>query len=156
MLIMAGCWTPPEETPVTDEPVVMTECAPVPIVTPELPTPSVPQAPSVPWTQDELDALALTLSGECYDHKAEDKRRVCEVILNRVSAGNFGSSVLEVVSAENQFNGYWTQSRPVSLNDYEIAEQALRDWYGNGREALSEYLFFSAGDNFENQFREEY
>lgn len=100
--------------------------------------------------------MALTLAGECYDHKTEDKRRVCEVILNRVSDGRFGNSIMEVLTAENQFNGYWTQSRPVSANDYEIAEQVLRDWYDGGCKALSEYLFFSASDNLENQFRSEY
>ncbi len=97
--------------------------------------------------------MALTLAGECYDDKEPDKRRVCEVILNRVSDGRFGDSIIEVLTAENQFSGYWTQSRPVSENDIAIAEQALKDWYDNGCEPLSEYLFFSAGDNRENVFK---
>lgn len=109
-----------------------------------------------PWTEEELSALALTLAGECYDHMTQDKRQVCEVVLNRVSDGRFGSSIMEVLTAKNQFAGYWRQSRPVSENDYEVAEQALRDWYAGGCKALSEYLFFCAGDNLENQFRSEY
>lgn len=115
-----------------------------------------PEPEQNPWTEAELDAMVRTLAGECYDQMVEDKRRVCEVILNRVSDGRFGDSVIEVLSAENQFSGYWTQSRPVSENDYEVAEQALRDWYDNGCKALSEYLFFSAGDGLENVFRSEY
>lgn len=113
------------------------------------PTPS-----STPlWSEEDLQAMVLTLAGECYDDKEEDKRKVCEVILNRVSDGRFGgTTVIEVVSAENQFNGYWHQSRPVSENDLAIAEQTLKDWYDNGCEPLSEYLYFSAGDNRENSF----
>ena len=36
----------------------------------------IPEAVSNPWTDEELDALALTLSGEYYDHKTQDKLRV--------------------------------------------------------------------------------
>lgn len=108
------------------------------------------------WTDEEIDAVVLTLAEECYDDKVQDKRLVCEVILNRVSDGRFGDSVLEVVSAPNQFAGYWEQSRPISDNDYDVASEALNDWYENDCEALSEYLFFVAGDNRENVFRSEY
>ena len=72
------------------------------------------------WTEQEVQAIALTLAGECYDDKEWDKRRVCEVILNRVS------------------------------------EQALADWYANGCKALSDYLYFCAGENRENVFRSKY
>mgnify|MGYP002543464733 CR=1 FL=1 len=108
------------------------------------------------WTDEEIETMVLTLAGECYDDKVQDKRLVCEVILNRVSDGRFGDSVLEVVSAPNQFAGYWEQSRPISDNDYDVASEALNDWYENDCEALSEYLFFVAGDNRENVFRSEY
>ena len=119
---------------------------------------SIPEVEIIadPWTDEELYSLALTLAGECYDHKTQDKRQVCEVVLNRVSDGRFGGSIMKVLTAKNQFAGYWAQSRPVSENDYEVAEQALRDWYDGGCKALSEYLFFCAGDNLENEFRREY
>ena len=68
--------------------------------------------------------MALTLAGECYDDKGEDKRKVCEVILNRVSDGRFGgTTVIEVVSAENQFNGYWHQSRRSEEHTSELQSQ---------------------------------
>lgn len=108
------------------------------------------------WTSEELQAIARTLAGECYEDQEQDKRLVCEVILNRVSDGRFGDSVVEVLSAENQFSGYWVQSRPISDNDYEVAAQALEDWYAGGCKALSSYLFFCAGDGFVNEFRSEY
>lgn len=113
--------------------------------------------PEVPWSEEDIEAIVLTLAGECYEDKTQDKRLVCEVILNRVSVGNFGGdTVLEVVSSPNQFNGYWLQSRPVSENDYAVAEQALSDWYAGGCQPLSELLYFEAGENRENVFRSEY
>ena len=109
-----------------------------------------------PFTDEEVEAIAKTLAGECYDDKLNDKRLVVEVILNRVSDGRFGESVIEVVSTKGQFNGYWKQSRPVSDSDIEIAKETLREWYENGCKKLSEYLFFCAGPNRENVFRTQY
>lgn len=116
-------------------------------------TPKPTETPN-PWTDEELKAMAQTLSGECYEDKEHDKRLVCEVILNRVSDGRFGDSICEVITAKNQFHGYWNPSRPVSENDLAIAEQALKDWFDNGCKALSQYLYFSAGENRENTFYE--
>lgn len=59
-----------------------------------------PEAVANPWKDGELDAIAFTLAGECYDQMVEDKRRVCEVILNYVSDGRFGNSVIEVLTAK--------------------------------------------------------
>lgn len=112
--------------------------------------------PEPPYTDEELEALVQTLRGECYDDKPDCKRKVCETICNRVSAGIFGDSIVDVVSAPYQFAGYWAPSRPASENDYEIARQVLEDWYANDCEALSEWLYFVAGENRENVFRSEY
>ncbi|MCK9326487.1 MAG: cell wall hydrolase [Bacteroidales bacterium] len=105
---------------------------------------------------EEVEAITLTLAGECYDDKLSDKRKVTEVILNRVSSEKFGNTVLEVVSAKGQFVGYWKQSRPISESDIQIAEEVLTNWYKNNCEALSEYLFFYSGPNRENIFRSDY
>lgn len=118
------------------------------------PTPIPTEEPSL-WTDEELQAIALTLSGECYDDKEHDKRLVCEVILNRVSDGRFGDSICEVITAKNQFHGYWNPSRSVSENDLAVAEQTLKDWFDNDCQALSQYLYFSAGENRENTFYED-
>jgi spore germination cell wall hydrolase CwlJ-like protein len=106
-----------------------------------------------PWTDAELAAIARTLSGECYDDKAEDKRLVCEVILNRASAGGFGDGVIGVVTKKKQFAGYWDPSREVSEDDLAVAKKALEEWHEGGCAALSEWLFFSRGANRENEFR---
>ena len=109
-----------------------------------------------PFSDEEVEAIARTLAGECYDDKMSDKRKVAEVILNRVSDGGFGENVIDVVTAKGQFAGYWNQSRPVSESDIQIAEETLTDWYANDCKALSEYLFFCSGPNRENVFRSEY
>jgi hypothetical protein len=109
-----------------------------------------------PFSDEEVEAIVRTLAGECYDDKVADKRKVAEVIVNRVSDGRFGENVIDVVTAKGQFAGYWRQSRPVSESDIQIAEETLTDWYANDCKALSEYLFFSSGPNRENVFRSEY
>lgn len=109
-----------------------------------------------PWTDEEVEAMALVLAGECYEDKKQDKRRVCEVILNRVSSDEFDDTIIGVITKSSQFHGYWAQSRPVSDDDRAVAEQALKDWYSEGCAPLSEYLYFEAGDNRENEFRKEF
>lgn len=109
-----------------------------------------------PFSDEEVEAIVRTLAGECYDDKMADKRKVVEVIVNRVSDGRFGENVIDVVTAKGQFAGYWRQSRPISESDIQIAEETLTDWYANDCKALSEYLFFSSGPNRENVFRSEY
>ncbi len=109
-----------------------------------------------PFSDEEVEAIVRTLAGECYDDKMADKRKVVEVIVNRVSNGGFGENVIDIITAKGQFEGYWRQSRPVSESDIQIAEETLIDWYANDCEALSEYLFFCSGPNRENIFRSEY
>ncbi len=111
---------------------------------------------SKPYSPDELYAVAKTLAGECYDDKVLDKRRVCEVILNRVSHKNFADTILGVLKTPKAFNGYWRQSRLISKNDYAVAEQALQDWYKGGCKPLSKWLFFRKGTNRENVFRSKF
>lgn len=114
------------------------------------------EIPVQTWTEEDVEAMARILAGECYEDKVQDKRLVCEVILNRVSNDDFGDTIFDVLTEKNQFDSYWKQSRPVSKNDYEVVIQTLEDWYENDCKALSDYLFFEAGDNHENKFRKEF
>lgn len=160
MVLLAGCAREEPAAVAIEAPekAAMSSVAPAPTETPtptkEPATPAPePTVTPDPWTVEEVEAIARTLSGECYDDKLEDKRLVAEVILNRVSDGRWGDTVIEVVTAKGQFHGYWEPSRDVSGTDLEIATQALCDWYANECAALSEYLFFEAGPNRENVFR---
>jgi len=118
--------------------------------------PIITVLPTVTFSNEEVEIIAQTLAGECYDDKISDKRKVAEVIVNRVSDGGFGRDIIEIVTSPAQFCGYWYQSRPVSENDIQIAKEILNDWYANDCKALSKYLFFCAGPNRENVFRSEY
>ena len=130
----------------------------MPTITTSYETPEIIIEPleEKPFSDEEVEAIARTLAGECYDDKVADKRKVVEVIVNRVSHGGFGENVIDVVTAKGQFAGYWNPSRPISESDIQIAEETLTDWYANDCKALSEYLFFCSGPNRENVFRSEY
>lgn len=141
-------------TPDTGEPMLLFEVTEP--TTKERELPEDEEILVIRYSMEDVEAMALTLAGECYDDKPEDKRLVCEVILNRVSNGNFGDTPYEVCSAPYQFSGYAYQNRSVTENDYEIVYQALKDWHDNEYQALSEWLYFSAGSNRENVFRKEY
>ncbi len=121
-----------------------------PPVLPPIQASTIPEP--LPYTQEDISAIAQTLAGECYEHMEDDKRKVAEVILNRVSHPQFGKTVLEVVSAPNQFHGYYRQSRAVSESDLRIAEETLARWHEGGCEPLSECLYFVAGGGQENVF----
>ena len=121
-----------------------------PVSTPE-PTPE----PVPPVPEYEIELVAKTLRGECYDEQHDDKREVVWVICNRVSDGRFGDSIEAVITAPRQFQGYRPGNVPTA-NDYEIAREVLTEWYEGGCQPLGKYLFFSAGGNHRNIFRENY
>jgi len=100
----------------------------------------------------EVELVAKTLRGECYNEQHDDKREVVKVICNRVSMGGFGDSVEAVITAPKQFVGYRPGNIPTA-NDYEIAREILTEWYEGGCVPLGEYLFFSSGDGHKNAFR---
>ena len=105
--------------------------------------------------EHEIELVAKTLRGECYDEQADDKREVVKVICNRVSAGGFGGSIEAVITAPKQFIGYRSDNLPTT-NDYEIAREVLAEWYKGGCVPLGEYLFFSSGSGHRNVFRREW
>lgn len=162
LLSLCGCSKVSESTSAEESTPAPRMEAPIIPVSEETERPEVTESPKPKeeeeqkWTDEELEAMVLTLAGECYDDKEKDKRLVCEVILNRVSNKHFDDTIIEVITKPHQFDGYWTQSRSVSENDYEIATQTLKDWYEGGCKALSEYLYFESGDNRENEFRKEF
>lgn len=144
----------------TPEPIVEAVEETEPVVQDITSVRKAPAQSAPPVTQDpaqgvdaDIAAIAKTLAAECYDHNVADKRSVAEVILNRVSKG-YGSTVTAVVTAPNQF-AYNSQKTP-SDSDWEVATQAVQDWYANDCQALSGYLYFSAGSGDSNVFRETY
>ena len=133
---------PPEPAPqdlTSAKPVVIHERHPIAV-------------PAQQWSYDDVHAIARTLAGECYEDMPQDKRLVCEVILNRVSDDRFANTITDVLETPNAFNGYWHPSRGITENDRHIAEQALADWYANDCQPLSDIRFFCSGEGRTNYF----
>lgn len=109
----------------------------------------------LPYTPDEVHAMALTLAGECYENQPQDKRDVAWVICNRATDGRFGEGIVGVVSSTEhavQFAGYWAQGRSISESDIDIAEEVLAAYYA-GEEPIHDYLYFTGGTGVTNNFR---
>jgi len=158
--VLTGCaHSPPPDTPPpsTEEASAPVESAPA--STPEETSEPEPTPPLVP--EHEIELVAKTLRGECYDNQHDDKREVVKVICNRVSlvrgpdGERFGDSIEEVITAPRQFQGYRESNVPTA-NDYEIAREVLTEWYENGCQPMGKYLFFSSGSNHRNVFREKF
>lgn len=128
---------------------------PIQAIEPSPVSTEAPEETVLPYTPEEVHAMALTLAGECYENQPQDKRNVAWVICNRASDGRFGEGIIGVVSSTEhavQFSGYWVQSRSISENDLEIAEEVLAAYYA-GEEPIHEYLYFTGGTGTTNNFR---
>ena len=154
--ILTGCGhaPSPDISPSSMATITPKETAPE-IITPapEETTEPTPTAPLVP--EREVELVAKTLRGECYDDQPADKREVVRVICNRVSAGRFGASIEAVITAPDQFVGYSPDNIPTA-NDYTIARDVLTEWCASGCQPFDPFLYFTAGDGHTNVFRENY
>lgn len=65
---------------------------------------SVPETVFDVYTEEEIIFICRAIETECYDQDFMSKCNVASVILNRIDqGGEFGSSVIEVITKENQF-----------------------------------------------------
>lgn len=111
--------------------------------------------------QEDVDALARTLYGECRGVPSRmEQAAVAWCVLNRVDAG-YADTVLGVVSAPGQFVGY-SSYHPVTDELAELAADVLeRHWREQqgetdvGRVLPIDYLWFSGRDGH-NWFRAKY
>ncbi len=100
-----------------------------------------------PWTDEEVKILAQMLYGECRGVKSVTEQAGCVwCVLNRCDA--YGKSVIEVVTAPNQFQGY-NPDHPVLEDLAALSEDVLSRWYRekNGEESVgrvlpADYLYF--------------
>lgn len=128
---------------------------PVPTETPTIPTEVVK-----PWTEQEVIILAQMLYGECRGVKSRTEQAACVwCVLNRCDA--YGKTVVEVVTAPMQFQGY-NPNHPVWNDLVALSEDVLSRWYREkdgeesvGRVLPADYLWFT-GDGKRNHFRNEY
>lgn len=115
--------------------------------------------PESPITTDELRVLAQKLYAECNGVPSKTRQAaVAWIIFNRLDAGNFGKSLMDVMTAPHQF-AKTSDKTPVTDDLLELAEDVAGRWWAekNGAEDVgriipADYLFFW-GDGKENHFR---
>ncbi len=81
-------------------------------------------------TMDERELLARMVWVESRGEPIEGQQAVAEVVLNRLYAGNFQSSVESIIMAEGQFNSarFLDKAEP-NQTQYEAVERALKGPY---------------------------
>lgn len=109
------------------------------------------------FTDEEIDYLAKTVWGEARGLSKEQQAAVVWCIMNRWDTGKFGGSIIDVITAPNQFAGY-KASHPVNsdirnlvidvLDRYELEKEGVTDV---GRVLPKDYLYF-IGDSKKNLF----
>lgn len=135
---------------------VMETCVIEPTKVPATPEPRI----SIQLDQAEVELIGRAIWGEAGGVKSMDERAaVAWCILNRVDA--YEQSIVEVVTAPNQFKGYHIKG-DCPEEHMVLAADVLTRWYQEkageqdvGRTLPAEYLYF-IGDGSRNHFSEEY
>lgn len=107
-----------------------------------------------PYTPDEesVVALAQTLYGECRGCSELQQKAVCWCVFNRVDDSRFPDTIIGVVSASKQLQGY-SSSNPVWDNLYDIAYSCMVDWHNGENRILDPDITFFSGYGGKNHFR---
>ncbi len=89
-----------------------------------------PRYVGVNLTMDERELMARMVWVEARGEPLEGQQAVAEVVLNRLVAGNFQSSIESIIMAEDQFNSapYLEDAEP-NQTQYEAVEHALKGPY---------------------------
>lgn len=89
-----------------------------------------PRYVGVTLTMDERELLARMVWVEARGEPFEGQQAVAEVVLNRLVAGNFQSSVESIIMAQGQFNSakFLDDAEP-NQTQYEAVERALKGPY---------------------------
>ena len=113
--------------------------------------------PKKQWEPDESDivALAKTLYGECRGCSELQQRAVCWAVLNRVDDPRFPDTVIGVVSAKSQLQGY-SPNNPVWDSLYQVADSVLRDWHDGVNRVFGPEMVYFHGNGRINLFRSVY
>lgn len=108
-----------------------------------------------------IEAIAKTVWGEAGDCSTTEQAAVIWCILNRKDDDRFPDDILEVITQENQFDGY-NENNPVDEDIVALVKDVFYRWIlerfsvGNvGRVLPKEYCWFR-GNGQENIFRDEY
>lgn len=107
-----------------------------------------------PYTPDEesVVALAQTLYGECRGCSELQQKAVCWCVFNRVDDSRFPDTIIGVVSAPKQLQGY-SPSNPVWENLYDVAYSCMMDWHNGENRVLDPDMCWFSGWSNTNHFR---
>lgn len=86
--------------------------------------------PGIELTEEEIDLMARVICLEAQSEPFEGQQAIAEVILNRLAAGNFQSSIKSIVMAQDQFKGAdrLYLAKPTHIQ-YEAIRRALNGPY---------------------------
>jgi len=147
------------------EPSVEEIIAPTAIVVPAVSHapggPSTTVQPEPLFTEEDVEALAKVIWAEARGVKSDaEKAAVGWCALNRLDAGTYGETFLEVLTAPHQFAS--RESSPVTEELEALSRDVLERWQaerrgetGVGRTLPADYFFFE-GDGERNHFRKQY
>ena len=108
--------------------------------------------PELPWEPDpeEVAYVSRTIWGETRGCCEAEQRAQAWCILNRVDDSRFPDTILAVVTAPNQFQGY-SASNPAEPF-WAMAREILILWHAGERE-IPEDMVFCSGDGRHQTFR---
>lgn len=93
-------------------------------------------------TQEEKDLMAAVLCMEAESEPFEAQQAIAEVILNRLAAGNFQSSIRNIIYADGQFQSV---DRLYLAEPTHIQYEAIDRAYNGPYVVPKDVVFFSAG-----------
>lgn len=98
--------------------------------------------PGIELTQEEKDLMAKLLCMEAESEPFEGQQAIAEVILNRLAAGNFQSSIKSIIYAEGQFT---SANRLYLAEPTHIQYEAIDRAYHGPYVLPKDVVFFSTG-----------
>lgn len=111
-----------------------------------------------PYTDNDVFVIAKTVYGEALVTESEtEMAAVVWCILNRIDDADFPNTIIEVVTAPNQFHGY-SPNHPVTEDIELLVRDVLDRWVAEkngavdvGRVLPSDYCYFE-GDGTHNHY----
>lgn len=98
--------------------------------------------PACPYSEDEINLIALVTLAEAEGECEEGKRLVIDTILNRIDSSHFPNTVNEVIYQKSQFTSMWNgRCNRVTVTD-DICELVREEIQSRQN---SDVMFFTAG-----------
>ena len=116
----------------------------------EIPVVEEIEVEQLPFTDEEIELIALVTMAEAEGESEEGKRLVIDTILNRVDHDRFPDTVSDVIYQPSQFTSMWNGRVDRCYVDEDICE-LVREEIEN--RTNNEVMFFTAGDYGKNMVR---